>query len=452
MNSIRLHHPRTAAIGGIAALILAGVTAWTLTPDASADEPAITVDFTTPVAQIEPGDLGASITGYGGLNYIVNSADHRAAMAAHDFGVLRIELEYAVPGDHTSRIVCGGDWCHTEYDGDQWVEAIRSLGAEPILVLPAETGDAVALFEHFNAQAPITKVIVGNELDAGVPPKMDAATYSARFNEIAAALHTLAPAVEVGGPGTAHNNIDYLTTFLAASGQHVDFVDYHDYGKGGEAKTAEQLLAEVANYTADIAQVRDLIEAAVPARAAEIGIQIGEWNMDWADPSPACASMTTHLPTVWGAATLGTILEADATALAYGDKNGCLGLTGEWGEGTGADFVDINEPLPLYHGIGMFTGEGLFRSFGTTMVATASPDPLLYTFASTGDKSVVIVNTGTSAVTMDVDFTGLDAGTAAVWQTTDAQREPHQAGTAAIAGGTTTVELPGRSVTTLVIG
>ena len=37
-------------------------------------------------AQItEPGDLGASITGYGGLNYIVNSADHRAAMAAHGF-------------------------------------------------------------------------------------------------------------------------------------------------------------------------------------------------------------------------------------------------------------------------------------------------------------------------------------------------------------------------------
>ena len=452
MKRIRLHHPRTAAIGGGAALLLAGGVTATLAPAAGADEAAITVDFTTPVAQIEPGDLGASITGYGGLNYIVDSAEHRAAMAAHDFGVLRIELEYAVPGDHTSRIVCGGDWCHTEYDGDQWIGAIRDLGAEPILVLPAETGDAVALFEHFDAQDPVTKVIVGNELDAGTPPKMDAAAYSERFNEIAGAIHAADPGVEVGGPGTAHNNIDYLTTFLAASGPHVDFVDYHDYGKGGEAKSDEQLLAEVANYTTDIAQVRGLIEATVPARADEIGIQIGEWNMDWADPSPACASMTTHLPTVWGAATLGTILEADTTALVFGDKNGCLGLTGEWGEGTGANLVDVNEPMPIYHGIGMFTGEGRFRSFGSTMVETTSPDPLLYTFASTGEKSVVIVNTGTTPVTTDLDFTGLDTGTAAVWQTTDAQREPHQAGTAAITGGTVGVELPARSVTTLVIG
>jgi hypothetical protein len=448
LNSNRLRHP--AAISGTAVL-LAGALLW-LAPAAGADEPAVTVDFTTPVATIEPGDIGTSITGYGGLNYIVNSAAHRDALAAQNFGALRIELEYATPGDHTSRIVCGGDYCHTDYDGDQWIDAIRTLDAEPILVLPAEPGDALALFEYFDDQAPITKVVVGNELDAGNPPKMDAATYSANFNQIAAGIHAIDATVEVGGPGTAHNNIGYLTTFLAGSGQHVDFVDYHDYGKGPETKPADQLLAEVADYATDIAEVRDLIDTTVPARAAEIGIQIGEWNMDWADPSPACASMTTHLPTVWGAATLGTILESDATALVYGDKNGCLGLTGEWGEGTGADFVDMNEPLPVYHGIGMFTGEGLFRPFGTTMVATASADPLLYVFASTGGKNVVIVNTGTAAVTTDVDFTGLTTGTAAIWQTTNAERTPHQEGTAAIAAGTTSVELPARSVTTLVIG
>ncbi|GAA1665692.1 hypothetical protein GCM10009830_09100 [Glycomyces endophyticus] len=448
MNSNRLRHP--AAVSGTAVL-LAGALLW-LAPAAGAEEPVISVDFTTPTAVIEPGDIGASITGYGGLNYIVDSAAHRAAMAAHDFGALRIELEYATPGDHTSRIVCGGDYCHTAFDGDQWIDAIRSLDAEPVLVVPAEPGDALALFAHFHDQAPITKVVVGNELDAGDPPRMDAAAYSAAFNEIAAGIHAVDPSVEVGGPGTAHDNIGYLTTFLAGSGQHVDFVDYHDYGKGPEAKPAAQLLAEAADYAVDIAAVRDLIDTTVPARAAEIGIQIGEWNMDWADPSPACASMTTHLPAVWGAAVLGTILEADATALVYGDKNGCLGLTGEWGEGTGGDHVGINEPLPIAHGIGMFTGEGLFRHFGTTMVATASPDPLLYVFASTGEKNVVIVNTGTAAVTTGVDFTGLTAGTAAIWRTTDADRTPHQDGTAAITAGATTIDLPARSVTTLVIG
>ncbi|NUQ86961.1 MAG: hypothetical protein HOQ43_00640, partial [Glycomyces artemisiae] len=140
------------------------------------------------------------------------------------------------------------------------------------------------------------------------------------------------------------------------------------------------------------------------------------------------------------------------TALVYGDKNGCLGLTGEWGEGTGADFVDMNEPLPVYHGIGMFTGEDLFRPFGSTMVATTSPDPLLYVFASTGERNVVLVNTGTAAVTTGIDFTGLAAATADVWRTTDADRTPHPDGTAAITGGAMTIDLPARSVTTLVIG
>ncbi|MEU6861424.1 hypothetical protein AB0B28_21425 [Glycomyces sp. NPDC046736] len=449
MNPLR--SPRSRIAVGAAAALLAGVAAVALAPSANAADTTITVDFTTPVAEIEPGDFGASITGYGGLNYIVDSDEHRAAMAAQGFTALRIELAYETPGDHASRIVCGGDWCHTDFDGDQWVDAIRSLGAEPILVLPAEPVDAAAIFAHFNAQEPVTKVIVGNELDAGDPPKMDAATYSARFNEIAADLKALAPAVEVGGPGTAYNNLAYLQTFLNGSGELVDFVDYHDYGKGPEAKSPEQLLAEVADYETDIAEVRALIETAVPARADEIGIQIGEWNMDWADASPDCASMTTHLPTVWGAAALGTILESDAAALVYGDKNGCLGLTGEWGEGTGSDFVDQNEPLPIYHGIGMFSGEGLFRGFGSTMVETTSADPLLYVFASTGGENVVIVNTGTEAVTADLAFTGLDTGSAAIWRSTDTDRAPHSDGTAAVTAGSTSVELPARSVTTLVI-
>lgn len=443
---------RSRVLAIAATLALTGGAVVTHTTTATADEAGVAVDFTKPTARIATGDIGVTITGYGGLNYIVNSEDHRKALAAHGFDTMRIELRYQTPGDHDSKIICGGDSCHTDYDGDTWMDAIRDkMNATPILVVPADADDAVSLYEHFAATGTVPKVVVGNELDAGNPPRMDAATYAGVFNEIATRIHAADASVRVGGPGTAHNNIGYLRTFLEKSAQHVDFVDFHDYGMGETRLPDEQLLAEVANYERDIAEVRALIDSTVP-NGADVGIQIGEWNMDHGDKSPACSSMTSHLPTVWGAAALGTMLESEATALLFGDKNGCLGLTGEWGEGQGEDFVDINKPMPISHGVGMFTGAGLFRPFGTTMVATSTSDELLYVFASADDKNIVVVNTATTETSTAMSFTGLDSGTAEVWQSTNARRAPHRAGTADIADGGMTATLPARSVTTFVVG
>ncbi|TYB58053.1 hypothetical protein FXF51_37990 [Nonomuraea sp. PA05] len=445
---------RAALAGGLAAAVAIGPMT---SPARAAASASVSVDFTKPVRTLSAADYGIGITGYGNQSYITNDARHRELIRELGAGRMRIELHYERPGDHDSRIVCGGYYCDTEVTGDAWITAIRDLGAEPVLILPMDArqsaevnrDDAVALYRHFAATGqPVRRFIAGNETDCGgcVPGKaaIPAAEYSARFNLIADALRAEDPQVELGGPAAAYNDLGYIRTFLEGSGDRVDFLDYHDYGTGGaDPATDEQLLGPVVRqYETDLKEVSALAESVL---GRKIDIQIGEYNSDYEDEDGH--RTLTHFNTLWGAAALGSILRAGAAAYQYGDKNGRLGLTSTDGEGG----IPRNEPLPMYHGIGMFTGEGLFRPFGTTMVTATADSDLLHVFASDAAKNVVLVNVGDEPMDTTLTFGGLTTGTAAVWQSTSGAWAPHRAGTAAIAGGAATLTLPAGSVTTLVI-
>jgi hypothetical protein len=287
---------------------------------------------------------------------------------------------------------------------------------------------------------------VGNELDnGGNPHRVDAAEYSRRFNLVADALRAVDPQLKLAGPATAHYNTGYIDRFLAGSGTRVDMIDFHKYGQGGDNNHPDDRLlgAVVDSYATDLADLRRRIDAAVPARAGQIGIQIGEYNVDWnGDPR-----MLTHFSTVWGAATLGTILSNGGTAIQYGDKNGQLGLTSETGEGG----IAVNAPLPLYHGLSMFTGAGLFRPFGSTVVRSTSAAATLRVFASADPATIVLVNTGTTGTATRVALTGTAATSAEVWRSTATQPAPHRDGTAGVSDGAIELAVPARSVTTLVL-
>ncbi|GAB3935848.1 hypothetical protein GCM10029976_046810 [Kribbella albertanoniae] len=332
-----------------------------------------------------------------------------------------------------------------------------------MLILPADgrrsaaedLADAKNIYNHFKAAGtPVRKFIYGNEHDnGGNPKKMTADEYSARYNQVHDALHVLDSAVQVGGPALAayepQYGTPYMDTFLTLSGSRVDFIDYHDYGAGYARYTPEELLSTVIDsYRSDIADLK-----ARTARLAgrDVPIQIGEWNMDYSDPDGTL--MLSHLATVWGAAALGTMLQSGVATLLYGDKNGSaskntgLGITSTEGEGG----IPVSAPTPIYHGLGMFTGEGLFRHFGTTMVTTASSTNLLRAFASNGAKNIVLINADTTATTTTLNLTGYQTGTAQVWQSTGTAGTPHKAGTVTVANRTATLTLPARSVTTLVL-
>lgn len=452
MTALARRALRAALAGGMAAAVAiwpAGV------PAEAAAAATVAVDFTKPVRTLSAADYGIGITGYGEGSYITNDSRHREHLRNLKAGRMRIELHYQEPGNHDSPIICGGFYCDATVSGDAWIKAIRDLGAEPVVILQVDgrqtaevnRDDAVALYEHFAASGtPVRRFILGNELNCTCTPEkpeMPAGEYSRRFNMITDALDAKDPAVRVGGPATAWNALDYIKTFLEGSGDRVDFLDYHDYGNGSEPITDEELLGSVIRgYEKDLKEVSALAESVL---GRKIEIQIGEFNSDYDDPDGH--RTLTHFNTLWGAAALGQMLHAGAAAYQYGDKNGRLGLTSTNGEGG----IQRSEPLPIFHGIGMFTGESLFRPFGTTMVEATADSDRLHVFASDAAKNVVLVNVGAEPLDTTFAFTGLTAGTAAIWQSTADAWTPHRTGTAAIAGGKATLTLPPGSATTLVI-
>ena len=81
--------------------------------------------------------------------------------------------------------------------------------------------------------------------------------------------------------------------------------------------------------------------------------------------------------------------------------------------------VDIHpdDSNPAYHGIGTFTGEGLFRGFGTTMVMADTTLPQVEVFASNHAKNIVVLNMDQSA-TQNATFSlsGASSGSIEVWR------------------------------------
>ncbi|WP_026212694.1 PA14 domain-containing protein [Longispora albida] len=449
---MRDHPKRTLLRRGLVAstLAAAGILA-AGQPAAAAPSATVTVDFNQSVQAVSAASFGATITGYGNGSYITNDAVHRGHVDRLGVGTARFEVGYAVPGDPASALRCGGNYCETNIPAADWIAAIRQTGAEPLVILPLDgrhdagidRTDAVNIYQHLAASGtPVRQFIIGNELNNGGNPKnMSAAAYSSRFNLIADALRAVDPAVRLGGPATSYYDAAYLETVLAGSGSRMDFVDFHKYGQGGTVNHDDATLLgdRVRSYGTDIASLRAQITRLVPGRA--LGIVIGEYNLDW-DSDPR---NLTPFNTVWSAGVLGTILRGGGTAIQYGDKNGPLGLTSE---NDMAGFTR-NAPLPIYHGIGMFTGEGLFRPFGATMVQASADTTDLHVFASTGAKNIVLVNTSADATATTLRLNGLLAGTAEIWQATTGA--PQSAGSLTVAGGTGTLTLPGRSVTTLVL-
>jgi hypothetical protein len=112
-------------------------------------------------------------------------------------------------------------------------------------------------------------------------------------------------------------------------------------------------------------------------------------------------------------------------------------------------------PMPLYEGIGMFTGQGLFPRFGTNVVAATSIVPGVDAFASAGPDEIVIVNTNAKKEKISVRGNAGSPRHAQVWQLHQAGKIPAAPvgkGTiAASASGTFTVTLPPDSVITLVL-
>jgi hypothetical protein len=338
----------------------------------------VSIDFSN-IKEISPLAFGIDESAYGagGKNL---SADSVERDMIKKLKVSQVRFELKVSG---SSIICGAAGCPATVGADTWINSIRATGADPIVIVPDNEADAAKIVKYFNKDlnSPIKRWIVGNEPDNH---GITAAEYSARFNAAYDAMKAIDPNIKIAGPATAWFNKDFIQTFLNTSGSKVDIIDYHTYGQGGTVnRTEAELFAESARYEQQAAELRTMLTNTLSTKGRAIDIQVGEWNMDW----DSDAKYITHFNTVWSASALGHIIKSGMHALPYATKNGDLG----------ALYETTNEPMPLYHGIGMFTGEGFFQKFGTQLATVTTTSNNLEVFASDNPKSIVVVNKSPTA-------------------------------------------------------
>ncbi len=438
---------------------------------------SIVIDYTAPTRKLDPGAIGMDISGYGYPYVFANDQNEQQKIKTLGIKYMRMDLKYSTPKDPTSMIICGGKGCDTRWTGDQWVQAIQAVGGQPVIIVPYSPIDAANLVRHFNKDTHnyIRYWIIGNEPDLeGLP----VATYSSYFNQGYDAMKAIDPTIKIGGGTTAWYDSPFLQTFLQLSGSRVDFVDFHAYAQQGDVPGDSTTLFHFAeDYGKNINHLRSLIQQIVPARASQIGIEIGEWELNWG----GVAQSNTNFHAVWAASVLGHILSSGGWSLFYADKANALyahedRITDTHGRTVN---VNVNDTNPAYHGIGMFTGEQLFRRFGDTIVQTNTTLPNVEIYASDNPRNIVVINkdpsraqtasvilhgatgqglaaapTGTVMGATGQGLAAAPTGTVDVWRKDESvlfPNPPLQLGTLALLNGTFTYEFPPFSVTTFVL-
>ncbi len=411
------------------------------------------IDYTSPISKLDPIAIGMDLSGYGYPDVFANDQIEQQKLKTLGIKYMRMDLKYSTPGDPTSKTVCGANGCDTRWTGDQWVQAIKAIGAQPLIIVPYSAIDAANMVKHFNKDTNnyVQYWIVGNEPDrAGI----SADTYSTNFNQDYDAMKAIDPTITIGGGATAWYDAPFLQTFLQQSGSRVDFVDFHGYAQEGNVPGDYTTLFQIAaGYGNSINNLRSLIQQIVPARASQISIEVGEWELNWA----GTAQDNINFHSVWAASVLGNILKAGGWSLFYADKGNAIygsqhTIIDPYGH---VVKINVDDTNPAYHGIGMFTGEGLFRGFGNTMVGASTTLPNVEVFASDKPKNIVVINKDQSVTqTATFSLNGVASGTIDVWRKDESvlfPNPPLKLGTLPLENGTFSYQLTPFSVTAFVL-
>jgi hypothetical protein len=414
----------------------------------------IVVDYNKPLRALDPLAIGVDISGYFYPDVFANDRVEQQKIKTLSIKYMRMHLMYTSSGDPTSKIICAGDGCDTRWTGDQWINAIKQIGAEPVITVNTSPSiDAANLVKHFNRDThnPVHYWIIGNEPNADGTP---AENYSTVFNQDYDAMKAIDPTIKIGGGAVAWYDHNWLKHFLQNSGSRVDFVDFHGYAQQGTTPGDYNKLFQLADgYGKSIVDLRALIQATVPSRATQIGIEVGEWELDWG--GSAQNNSTFHA--VWAATVLGNILKTGGRSLFYADKGNLLyGSHHTFKDAKGHTItVSPDDTNPAYHGIGMFSGEGLFQHFGSTMVNATTTLPNIEVFASDHARSIVVINKDPSTPRKAAfNLKGVTSTIVEVWQkdqSTPFPNPPEKQDAINVQNGTFTYLLPPFSITTFVL-
>jgi hypothetical protein len=352
----------------------------------------VSVDFDRPLLDVPRDHIGFTATTFdvdGGT--VPDDPADTATLARLGAGAVRIHLRATPDGG----VVSGAAGGQESVSADTWLRTYTGMGLAPTVVLDLDRSGALAVLRYLREHDhPVHRFVLGNEMDANSAADVSPAEYVRRFREIATAMRAVDPTLQIGGPAPAHFEglSDELVRGLlrGPARSRASFIDFHGYGAGrGEQATMDSSW----RYGEQLDRLRELVDD------PSVGLQVGEFNLNWADEP----QNNTQTQAVWVAAALGTILSRGAVAFQYGDKNQAMGLVAD------------GRPKPSYRGMAAFTGGGVFRPFGATMVQAESSFPAVRVFASVDGINIVIVNTG-PATPCRLRLDGFDGGRARVWQ------------------------------------
>jgi hypothetical protein len=370
-------------------------------------------------------------------------------------GLYRVPIKWN--GGNVISSAVGGP---TNISGLAWITAIKNTGSEPMVVIggaandnditPADAANLVNYFK--NNGMPVKYWVVGNE------PGMTMDEYCAMFNAVFDAMKNADTSIKIGGPALAWFNMDGLRRFIQLSGNKADFIDYHHYAMGVSFLSDEQALSETVNWENEIKEIRAMIASELPGAESRIEIQVGEYNWSWRTGNgyPGWNGddrFYNSIATVWAASVAGHIAKAGGRGHQYADLNGALGLTFEKASDASNFGRSVNDAMPVYYGLQMFSGGNLFRAFGSPANASTTLSNV-EVYAST-NKNIVMVNKDLSASqTVSVDAIGIPNGAVIdVWQTNNAQpfTAPQKVGSIVASNGWFSYNLPAKTVTTFIV-
>jgi Glycosyl hydrolases family 39/Dockerin type I domain len=432
--------------------------------------PNITIDYSNET-NVHPFALAMDETGYQTPNVIANDSTEVQRFKTLSTTYMRMHLAWSTPGNPSSQIICGGSGCDTSPTGDQWISSIKQTGAVPVVVVnESGASDAANMVRHFNVNTSTGKIdstlpnyvkywLIGNEPDLN---SISVSTYSNDFNADNDAMKTVDPNIKIGGPTTAWLDDPFIPTFIQNSGGRVDFIDFHGY-----PSVASYTYAGFFNWasgTGDgITKVKGWLNQYVPARASQIFIEVGEWSMDpgslYTTYGPNGRNLTkSQFNVVWGADVIGQIVKNGGVAMHYGTKGNVVA----WTSGTRVDYdtgqsinMTLDDPMAPYHAYGMWTGEGLFRGFGTKLATSSTTLPNVDVFASDNQKNIVVVNKDTANAQSGIfQLNGVSSGTVDVWQHKPGMlfnQPPVHVGSGALSNGSFSYSIPALSATTFVV-
>ena len=195
--------------------------------------------------------------------------------------------------------------------------------------------------------------------------------------------------------------LDWMTEFLKANGDLVDFVSIHRYpfpqGGGGRAATVDELMGTSKEWDEIIPYLRDLI---IETTGEDLPIAVTEVNSHWSNAIGGEATPDSFINAIWWADSLGRMISNDVNVVNYFSlhSNNSIG---------GYGLFSRSEPRPTYYVY------KIFQEFGENLVFSGCDDPNLGIYAAAdedGDLSVIVVNLGneTNSKSLVIDDQNLE--------------------------------------------